>query len=176
VENRPEPNSWLLKRTEEKFHVKRNRMILVLAGYGILGCIFLGLVISLGNFPTNQYIDYSLPEAPLVQEYDFRAGGEYGFISLFLLVSGSVLAISGNLMCIHLLYQSSATKHRIFERERKSKEKTSSINFVICPQCWNRLPENSKFCPRCGRTLTPDSSRIPQKAVGIETAQTLEYT
>ena len=156
--------------------MKPNRMILVLAGYSVLGSFFLGLVIGLGNFPTNQYVDYSIPEAPLVQEYDFRAGGEYGFISLLLLVSGSVLAVSGNLMCIQLLYQSSATKRSSFGREREFKEKTNTINFVICPQCWNRLPENSKFCPRCGLTLMQDSSRIPQKVVGIEAAQQLECT
>jgi len=151
-------------------------MILVLAGYGVLGCFFLGLVIGLGNFPTNQYVDYSIPEAPLVQEYDFRAGGEYGFISLFLLVSGSVLAVSGNLMCIQLLYQSSATKRSIFGGEREVKEKTNTINYVICPQCWNRLPENSKFCPRCGLTLMQDSSRIPEKIVEVEATQSLECT
>ena len=156
--------------------MKPNRMIFVLAGYSVLGCIFLGLVIGLGNFPNNQYVDYNLPEAPLVQEYDFRAGGEYGFISLFLLVSGSILAISGNLMCIQLLYQSSATKRSILGREREFKEKTNTINFVSCPQCWNRLPENSKFCPRCGLTLTPDSSLTPQKVVGIEAAKSLECT
>ena len=84
-------------------------LFLVLVIFGILGSVFLGLVAGLANVITNEYVDYSLPENPLVQEYDFRVGGKYELVTVFLLVSGSVLAIYGNIIGI---YEYQAAKQR----------------------------------------------------------------
>lgn len=133
--------------------MKPNHLIFILAGFGILGCFFLGFVISLGNYVTNEYVDRSLPGTPVIQEYGFRIGGEYGFITLFLLLSGCVLAIGGNLTCIHILQQQKLPPENPSEsNDRFTGKRVRNGPFMICQQCGKMLPADSKFCPKCGST------------------------
>lgn len=125
----------------------------ILIAFGALGCVFLGLVAGLGNVVTAEYVNHSLPGNPIVQEYDFRIGGKYGLVSMFLLLGGAILAIGGNIMGFHMLYEYSSVEHRPYDGKWLVSEKTYSTLFVVCPQCKKKLPTYSKFCPKCGTDL-----------------------
>jgi hypothetical protein len=120
---------------------------IVLIAFGILGCSFLGFVAGLGGVVTSEYVDYSLSGNPLVREYDFRVGGKYEPITLFMLLTGSFLAWTGNTMGLHMLY-----KGRNDKDDNKSKV-PETVPSLICPLCKRRIPTNSKFCPKCGTDI-----------------------
>jgi hypothetical protein len=44
--------------------------------------------------------------------------------------------------------------HGTTEKEIISSEERTKI-LAICPECKNRIPSNSKFCPECGANLQP---------------------
>ncbi len=131
--------------------MKPNYVIFVLAGFGILGCVCLGFVISLGNYVTNEYVDHSLPGTPVIQEYGFRIGGEYGFITLFFLLNGCALAIGGNFTCVSIMQQQKLVRKNPFEgRDRFTGKRVLNGLFMICQTCGKMLPADSRFCPKCG--------------------------
>ena len=142
--------------------MKPEPLFFVLITFGILGCIFLGLVAGLANIVTNEYVDYSLPGDPIVQEYDFRVGGRYGLVTLSLLLGGSVLAIAGNVIGIHAFYKYKAAKQRSRDEEKIVPKKLVAKLLIICPRCKNKLQIDSKFCPKCGIDFTPKAYTPPQ--------------
>ena len=135
---------------------------LVLIMFGVLGSVFLGLVAGLANIVTNEYVDYSLPGNPVVQEYDFRVGGKYGLVTLSLLLGGSVLAIGGNIVGIYTLYEHQALKQRSWDKKKIVPEKPVTKLLTICPQCKKKLPIDSKFCPKCGTDFIPKAYTPPK--------------
>lgn len=127
-------------------------MFVVSIIFGILGSIFLGLVAGLANVVTNQYVDNSLPGNPLVQEFDFRIAGKYGWISIFLLAGGIVFAIGGNTIGIYALFEYQASRRSLMSRkERKTTGK--SVGLEKCPRCRVEISVYYKFCPECGVDL-----------------------
>ncbi len=152
--------------------MRPNHAIFVLAGFGILGCVCLGFVISLGNYVTNEYVDHDLPGSPVIQEYDFRIGGEYGFITLFFLLSGCVLAIGGNLTCISMMQQQKlATQNPIESKDRFTEKRVWNGLVKICRQCKQMLPIKSRFCPKCGSTSLQLQSVVNRRAHEIQSVQ-----
>ncbi len=134
--------------------MKPSVLLIVSIVFGILGSIFLGLVAGLANVVTNQYIDNSLPGNPIVQEYDFRLAGKYGWISIFLLTGGIVLAIGGNTMGIYALFEYQASKYTSkIQKERKVTKKSVNRLLEKCPQCKGEISPYYNFCPECGANL-----------------------
>ena len=121
---------------------------IVLIAFGILGCSFLGFVAGLGGIVTSEYVDYSLSGNPLVREYDFRVGGKYEPITLFMLITGSFLAWTGNTMGLHMLY-----KGRRDKDHNKKPGVPEIVPSLACPRCKRRIPTYSKFCPTCGTDI-----------------------
>ena len=120
----------------------------VLIAFGILGCCFLGFVAGLGGLVTNEYVDYSLSGNPLVREYDFRVGGKYEPITLFMLITGSFLAWTGNAIGLHMLYKG---QHDKDHSEKPMVSETGRS--LICPGCKRKIPPYSIFCPKCGTDI-----------------------
>jgi ribosomal protein L40E len=126
---------------------------LTLIAFSILGYVFIGLVAGLANIVTNEYIDYSLLGNPAVSEYDFRMGGKYGMITLFLLSGGVALALGGSAIGIYTFYEPQNAQK--YSKQRKMKVETTDLNpFVTCDKCNRKLPIGSKFCPKCGTDIT----------------------
>lgn len=121
--------------------------------FGILGSAFLGLVAGLANTVTNEYVDYNLPNNPIIQEFDFRIVGKYGWISLFLLVSGIVFAIGGNIIGIYAFFEYQTSKKTSPSREDSASTKNSIRLFDECPKCGESVSPYYKFCPECGTSL-----------------------
>lgn len=134
----------------------------VLIMFGVLGSVFLGLVAGLANVVTNEYVDHSLPGNPVVQEYDFRVGGKYELVTFSLLLGGSVLAIGGNVMGIYALYDYQTARQQFQDEKKVVSTKPFAGLLAICPQCKNRLPINSKFCPKCGADFIPKVCTPPK--------------
>jgi len=157
--------------------VRLNNAIFVLAGFGILGCVCLGFVICLGNYVTNEYVDHGLPGSPVIQEYDFRIGGEYGFITLFFLLSGCVLAIGGNFACISMMQKQQLSRQSPIESKDRFAEKRVWNGLVmICQQCRQMLPTESRFCPKCGSTSLQLQRIVSRKIHETESVQTSAST
>ena len=133
---------------------------MILIAFSILGYVFIGLVAGLANVITNEYVDYSLPGNPVVCEYDFRMGGKYGMITLFLLSGGVALAFGGSTIGIYTFYEpQGAQKH---SKQRKIRSKAADFEpFVMCDSCGNKLPMGSKFCPKCGTDIKVSQILIP---------------
>jgi hypothetical protein len=121
---------------------------IALIAFGILGCSFLGFVVGLGGVVTKEYVDSSLSGNPLVREYDFRVGGKYEPITLFMLITGSFLAWTGNTMGLHMLY-----KGRRDKDHNKGPKVPEIVPSLVCPRCKRRIPTYSKFCPKCGTDI-----------------------
>ena len=121
---------------------------IVLIAFGILGCSLLGFVAGLGGVVTNEYVDYSLSGNPLVREYDFRVGGKYESVTMFMLIAGSFLAWTGNTMGLHMLY-----KGRRDKDNNKRPKMPEIVPSLVCPRCKRRIPTYSKFCPKCGTDI-----------------------
>ncbi len=134
-------------------------LFFVLVTFSVFGSIFLGLVAGLANVVTNEYVDYSLPGNPIVKEYDFRVGGKYQLLTLCLLLGGSVLAIGGNIMGSYALYEHLAVKQQSREEKKMMFEDTDRF-LMVCPQCMNKLPMDSKFCPKCGTDFIPKTRAV----------------
>ena len=120
---------------------------ILLIAFGIIGCSFIGFVAGLGGVVTSEYVDYSLPGSPLVREYDFRVGGKYEPITLFMLITGSFFAWTGNTMGLHMLYKG---RH---DRDHNKSRVPEIVPSLICPRCKRRIPTYSKFCPKCGTDI-----------------------
>ena len=116
--------------------------------FGVLGCIFLGLAAGLANVVSKEYVDCSLPGEPVVREYEFRIGGKYELVTVFLLVGGSVLALGGNFATISMLYRAQSGKPIM--DTGISRSDVVGQAYAMCVQCKNKLPAYSKFCPKCG--------------------------
>jgi hypothetical protein len=41
------------------------------------------------------------------------------------------------------------------DRDETIKHSSPSLVLAICPQCKNRIPSKSKYCPECGTNITP---------------------
>jgi hypothetical protein len=121
--------------------------------FGILGSALLGLVAGLANIVTNEYVDYNLPNNPVIQEFDFRIAGRYGWISLFLLICGIVFAIGGNMIGIYTFFEYQAFKKASLSRDRGVPMKNSKRLFDECPKCGESVSPYYKFCPECGTSL-----------------------
>lgn len=121
--------------------------------FGILGSALLGLVAGLANIVTNEYVDFSLPDNPVIQEFDFRIAGKYGWISLFLLISGIIFAIGGNMIGIYTFFEYQAFKKASPSRDHEVSMKDSMRLFDECPKCRERVSPYYKFCPECGASL-----------------------
>ena len=120
----------------------------VLVLFGVLGCVFLGLAAGLANVASKEYVDYTLLGEPVVREYEFRIGGKYELVTVFLLVGGSVLAIGGNFAGISVLYRAQSVQSTV--DTGISRNDFVGKAYVMCLQCKNKLPAYSKFCPKCG--------------------------
>jgi len=116
----------------------------------ILGIFFISIASLLANNVYEEHVDYTLPFHPIVRDYIFRAGGKYGLVTLFLILTGGVLSFVGPISGIYACYE--------YLREKKEKTKTeepSAQVVAICPKCKTRISVDSKFCPTCGADLRP---------------------
>ena len=121
--------------------------------FSFIGYIFLGLVAGLASIVTTQYIDYSLPSNPVVWEYDFRLGGRYGMVALLILAGGVTLALGGSGIGVYTFYEPKSDQKPLRQRETRLRDIDLDL-FIACHKCGNKLPKESKFCPKCGTDIT----------------------
>lgn len=83
-----------------------------------------------------------------MRECEFRIGGKYELVTMFLLVGGSILAIGGNFASISMLYGAQSVKPIM--NAGIARPDILGRAFAACVECKSKIPAYSKFCPRCG--------------------------